>query len=237
MPPRPRAGRGRRSRRHPPTEGAERRLPEVPRRRRPARRWPGPRTGSARWEAPERPPHRALRAWWSHPGHRPSRIPTDEVFARPGRGPSMGSIGGRRRRRTRRPRWPVAVPAAGRPRAPVATAAEAGRPTVCQEPRDWPPPHRRATLRSPAQPRPRPPRTALRWDGRAARATAHHPPASATGRAAPAERALGSAAPLPSPGPRERYGPIGVPRFVPGEGPGCNGPAGDIPLTRGGAFV
>jgi hypothetical protein len=43
---------------------------------------------------------------------------------------------------------------------------------------------------------------------------------------------LGSAAPLPSPGPRERYGPIGVPRFVPGEGPGCNGPAGDIPLTR-----
>ena len=235
--PRPRAGRERRSRRRPPTEGAERRLPEVPRRPRPARRWLGPRTGSARWEAPERPRHRALRAWWSRPGHRSSRIPTAGGFARPGRGRSMGSIGGRRRQRTRRRRGPDVVPTAGRRPTPVATAEEAGRSMVCQEPRDWPPPRRRARLRSPGRPRRRAPRTALRWDGRGARATERHRHASATGRDACMARAFGSATPLPFPGPGRGSAASMCHGFYPARDPGRNGPAGDISLTRGGRFV
>jgi hypothetical protein len=236
-PPRPRAGRWRISRCRPPTEGAERRLPEGSRRPRPARRWPGPPTGSARSEAPGRPPHRALRAWWSRPGHRFSRIPIDEGFARSGRGRSMGSTGGRRRRRMHRRRGPDGVPSPGGRPVPVATAGETGRSTTCQESRDWPPPRRRARLRWPARPRRRPPRTAPRCDGRGARATERHRPASATGRAAPAERAFRSATPLPSPGPRERCGRVGVPRFVPREGPRPQWAGRGYSSHPGGRFV
>jgi len=236
-PPGPRADRERRSRRRPPTEGAERRPPEEPRRPRPARRWPGPRTGSARWEAPERPPHRALRAWWSRPGHRRSRIPTAGGFARPGPGRSTDSTGGRRRRRTPPRRGPAVVPTAGTRSTPVATAGAASRSMVCQEPLDWQPPQGRARLRSPERPRRRAPRTALRWDGRGARATEHHRPAWATRRAARTERTFGSTTPLPFPGPGRGSAASVCHGLYPARDPGRNGPAGDIPLTRGGRFV
>jgi hypothetical protein len=200
-----RADRERRSRRRPPTEGAERRPPEVPHRPRPTRRWPGPRTGSARWEAHERPPNRALRASWSGPGHRPSRIPTAGGFARPGPGRSTDSTGGRRPRRTPRRRRPDGVPTAGTRSTPVATAGAVGRSTVCrtlrQETLDWQPPQGRARLLSPERPRRRAPSTAPRWDGRGARATERHRPPSTTARAARTERTFGSTTPLPFLGP------------------------------------
>jgi hypothetical protein len=236
-----RADRERRSRRRPPTEGAERRPPEVPRRPRPTRRWPGPRTGSARWEAHERPPYRALRASWSGLGHRPSRTPTAGGFARPGPGRSTDSTGGRRRRRTHRRRRPDGVPTAGTRSTPVATAGAAGRSTVCQtlrqETLDWQPPQGRARLRSSERPRPRSPRTSLRWDGRGARATERHRPASATARAARMERTFGSTTPLPLLGPGRGSAASVCHGLYPARGPGRNGPPGGIPLTRSGRFV
>jgi hypothetical protein len=36
---------------------------------------------------------------------------------------------------------------------------------------------------------------------------------------------------------RERFGPVGVQGLYPARDPRRNGPAGDIPLTRGGRFV
>jgi hypothetical protein len=236
-----RADRERRSRRRPPTEGAERRPPEVPHRPRPTRRWPGPRTGSGRWEAHERPPYRALRASWSGPGHRPSRIPTPGGFARPGPGRSTDSTGGRRRRRTPRRRRPDGVPIAGTRSTPVATAGAVSRSTVCrtlrQETLDWQPPQGRARLRSPERPRRRAPSTALRWDGRGARATERHRPASTTPRAARTERTFGSTTPLPFPGPGRGSAASVCRCLYPEWDPSRNGPAGDIPLTRGGRFV
>ena len=228
-----RADRERRSRHRPPTEGAERRPTEEPHRLRPARRWPGPRTGSARWEAPERLRRRTLRGWWSRPGHRPSRIPTAGGFAQPGPGRSTDSIGGRRRRRTPRRPGPDGVPISGTPSTPVATAGVAGRSTMCQEPLDWQPPQGRARLRSPARPRRRAPSTGLRRDGRGARATVCHRLASATRPDACTEQAFGSTTPLPFRGPGRGWAASVCHGLYPARDPGRNGPAGDIPLTRG----